>query len=117
MEELKKITKILKAISDEGRLRIISLLYKKKNLCVCEIKELIGLSQPTISSHLKKLENSGLIIYSKDGKWINYNLNPSLDNNIKRLIKDIILILKNDRQLEKDWARLNSINRKDICKR
>jgi len=117
MEELKKLTKILKALSDEGRVRIMSLLDKKKDLCVCEIKELIGLSQPTISSHLKKLENSGLITYSKDGKWINYNLNPGLDNNTKRLIKDIIIMLKNDRQLEKDQVRLNSINREDICNR
>jgi len=75
------------------------------------------LSQPTISSHLKKLENNSLITYSKDGKWINYNLNPGLNNNLKKLITDIILILKNDHQLERDRVRLNSINRENICKR
>lgn len=117
MEELKKLTKTLKALSDEGRIRIISLLFKKKNLCVCEIKELIGLSQSTISSHLKKLENSGLITYSKDGKWINYNLDPNLDNNTRRLLKDIIIILKNDCQLDKDYTRSGTIKREDICKR
>lgn len=117
MQDLKIITKILKAISDKGRLRIISLLSKKKDLCVCEIKELIGLSQSTISSHLKKLENSGLITYNKDGKWINYNLDPNLDNDTKRLLEDLINILKSDPQLKKDYARLNTVKREDICKR
>ena len=117
MQDLKTITKILKAISDEGRLRIISLLSRKKNLCVCEIKELIGLSQSTISSHLKKLENSGLITYSKDGKWINYNLNPNLDTRTKKLLKDIISIIKDDPQLIDDFTRLDTVKRQDICNR
>ncbi len=117
MQDLKIITKILKAISDEGRLRIISLLSRKKDLCVCEIKELIGLSQSTISSHLKKLENSGLITYNKNGKWINYNLDPNLDADTRILLKDIIIILKSDSQLKKDYARLNTVKRENICNR
>jgi len=117
MEELKKLTKTLKALSDEGRLRIISLLSKKKNLCVCELKELIGLSQSTISSHLKKLENCELITYSKDGKWINYNLDPNLDNDIKKLIKNINVMLKDDCQLEKDYTKLSTTKREEICKK
>ena len=117
MEQLRNLTKTLKALSDEGRLRIISLLSKKKDLCVCEIKELIGLSQSTISSHLKKLENSGLITYSKDGKWINYNINPNLDSDIKKLVKNINTMLKNDHRLEKDYTRLSTIKREDICKK
>ncbi|MFC2160015.1 ArsR/SmtB family transcription factor, partial [Actinomycetota bacterium] len=42
MDNLKNITRTLKALSDEGRLRILSLLNSKKDLCVCEIKEVIG---------------------------------------------------------------------------
>ncbi len=117
MLDLKTVIKILKAISDEGRLRIISLLISKKGLCVCEIRELIGLSQPTISSHLKKLENSGLVNFSKDGKWINYNLDPSLDSETKKLLKDIIFIIKDDPRIKDDITRLATVNREDICNR
>ncbi len=56
MEQLRKLNRILKSLSDEGRLRIVFLLNKKKSLCVNEIREIIDLSQPTISSHLEVLE-------------------------------------------------------------
>jgi ArsR family transcriptional regulator len=59
---LKKITKILKALADESRIRIIALLKERNVLCVCEITEIIGLSQPTISSHLKKLQDAEVIL-------------------------------------------------------
>jgi len=117
MEKLKKITKVLKALSDDGRLRIVCLLNKKRGLCVCEIKELIGLSQSTISSHLKKLENSGIISYSKDGKWINYFLNPDIDEDTGMLVKDLAKILDKDPRLLKDYARLNTVKRGYIRKR
>jgi ArsR family transcriptional regulator, arsenate/arsenite/antimonite-responsive transcriptional repressor len=117
MQDLKTVIKILKAISDEGRLRIISLLSRRKDLCVCEIRELIGLSQSTISSHLKKLENSGLVNFSKDGKWINYNLDPNLDSEIKKLLKGIISIIKDDPRLRDDFTRLGTAKREDICNR
>ncbi|OPL17484.1 MAG: hypothetical protein AVO38_00425 [delta proteobacterium ML8_D] len=117
MQDLKTVIKILKAISDEGRLRIISLLISKKDLCVCEIRDLIGLSQSTISSHLKKLENSGLVNFNKDGKWINYNLDPNLDPGTKKLLKNIISIIKDDPRIRDDLARLVNVNREDICNR
>ncbi len=47
---------------------------------MCEIKEIIGLAQPTISSHLKLLENAGLIESNKEGLWVNYNISANLDS-------------------------------------
>lgn len=76
---LKEIVKINRALSDITRLRIMALLYKKKKLCVCEIKEVIGLSQPTVSSHLKILESGRLIKGFREGKWMNYEINESLE--------------------------------------
>jgi ArsR family transcriptional regulator, arsenate/arsenite/antimonite-responsive transcriptional repressor len=117
MHYLRKIIKILKAISDEGRMRIIILLSRKKDLCVCEIREIIGLSQSTISSHLKKLENSGLVTFSKDGKWINYNIDPDLDAEIKKLLEDIISLIEDEPRAIADLNRLDSVKREDICSR
>ena len=51
-QKLKQTTKIAKALADENRIRILCLLKNKKDLCVCEITDIIGLAQPTISSHL-----------------------------------------------------------------
>lgn len=117
MHYLRTITKILKAISDEGRMRIITLLSRRKDLCVCEIREIIGLSQSTISSHLKKLENSGLVTFSKDGKWINYNFDPDLDTGTRKLLEDTISIIEDDPRVIADLKRLESVKREDICSR
>jgi len=50
-----EIEKILKVLSDKNRLRILNML-EKKNLCVCEITEILGIKQPSVSRHLKKLK-------------------------------------------------------------
>ncbi|MDD5622148.1 MAG: metalloregulator ArsR/SmtB family transcription factor [Actinomycetota bacterium] len=115
MSTLKKITRVLKALADENRVRILYLLGERKNLCVCEIREIIGLSQPTISSHLKVLENNGLIIFTKDGKWVNYSLNSNLDNKIKQIIDSIFSIVEIDAEVKKDLDRVNKVDRKKLC--
>ncbi|MFA5014561.1 MAG: metalloregulator ArsR/SmtB family transcription factor [Actinomycetota bacterium] len=115
MSTLKKITRVLKALADENRIRILYLLSERKNLCVCEIREIIGLSQPTISSHLKVLENNGLIIFNKDGKWVNYSLNSNLDNKIKQIIDSIFSIIVIDTEVKKDQNRVNKVDRKKLC--
>ena len=65
--------KVMKALSDPNRVRIIKLL-QQKTLCVCELRSLLGLAQPTVSKHLKVLEQAGLVGYAKDGLWVNYCL-------------------------------------------
>ena len=116
MGDLKQIVNALKAISDEGRLRIVMLLHFKQDLCVCEIKEIIGLSQPTISSHLKQLQGAGILESSKDGLWVNYRLAKDMDENIKNIIGQIYDSIGKDRELQRDLKRISEINRHSICK-
>ncbi len=116
MEVLNSLTRIFKALSDESRIRMVNLLNTKKGLCVCEIREVIGLAQPTISSHLKLLENSGLVTYIKDGQWVNYSLNTAIDANIMQIINQAILILAESGQIKTDLEKLKAVNRKDICR-
>lgn len=115
MIDLKQITKNLKALADENRIRILNLLYRKKDLCVCEIREVIGLSQPTVSSHLKVLENSNLVTYSKDGKWINYRINIEIDERMKQILDTIAEVLKADKKIKEDKTKIDGIDRKKIC--
>ena len=112
-----KITKIIKALADESRLRIICLLLYKSELCVCEIQEIIGLSQPTISFDLKKLEEAEIITYSKSGLWINYEINQNLDKNLKNVINLLINGIKNDKKIKEDLKKAEKVSRFEICKK
>lgn len=115
MSNLKKATRVLKALADENRIRILCLLSERENLCVCEIREIIGLSQPAISSHLKILENNGLITFSKDGKWVNYSMNPYQDIKVKKIIEGILSMIKPDNEAKKDLARVHKVDRSKLC--
>lgn len=116
-QRLKQSTRIIKALADENRIRIICLLKFKKDLCVCELTELIGLAQPTISSHLKLLENAGLIESYKDGLWVNYNILSDLESFSGQFIQALYKNLENDKQIKIDGQNAKKINRGKICKR
>lgn len=116
-QKLKQTIKIAKALADENRIRILCLLKNKKDLCVCEITEIIGLAQPTISSHLKLLENAGLIQSYKNGLWVNYNIAGSLDPFSAEFIEVLYKNLKNDKQIKIDKENAKKINRDIICKK
>ncbi|TXL65085.1 winged helix-turn-helix transcriptional regulator [Cerasibacillus terrae] len=64
----------LKAIGEETRLKIISYLTRD-SFCVCELVELLQMSQPSISQHLKRLRQVEIILEERRGKWVFYSLN------------------------------------------
>ena len=86
-------------------------------MCVNEIRELISLSQPTTSSHLKVLKNVGLVMSKKDGLWVNYSINPYLNGKVKNLLEDIFHLMKSTVKIKEDLDNLNRIDRKIICSR
>lgn len=65
---------VLKAIGEETRLKIISYLTMD-SFCVCELVELIQMSQPSISQHLRRLREVEVILEERRGKWVFYSLN------------------------------------------
>lgn len=69
--------KLFKALGDESRLRILAALAKQ-TYCVCDLARSLGISQPTLSHHLKILRETGLVIGEKDGQWIYCSLNGKL---------------------------------------
>ena len=68
--------KILNALSDETRLRIINLLYERE-LCVCDIGDILGTTQTKISRHLAYLRNADLVRDRKIAQWSFYSLTRS----------------------------------------
>jgi DNA-binding transcriptional ArsR family regulator len=62
---------VAKALSDPGRVRILRAL-KGRELCVCQLVELLGLAASTVSKHMALLRQAYLVDYRKDGRWIYY---------------------------------------------
>lgn len=74
--ELKKVEKISKALADPNRLQILKSLHKKQACLYCsDINEIIDLTQPSISHHLKQLTEAELIIAEKEGRNMKYSMN------------------------------------------
>ena len=92
-----RLTQILKAMSDETRLRMLNLL-NKNDLCVCELEVLLEISQSNASRHLSKLTNAGLLRYYKSAKYVYYTLNDEIVGN-HPFVKEILNTETN--QLEK----------------
>jgi len=70
---MNKLPDVLKALSDETRLRILNLLYEKE-LCVCDIMESLQISQTKASRHLIYLKNAGLVKDRKYAQWAYYSV-------------------------------------------
>ncbi len=66
----------MKALSDDSRLRIVSLL-QRKSLCVCELEVLLSMSQSMASRHLLKLKQAGIVASRRDAQWIHYRLHEA----------------------------------------
>lgn len=72
--DLERIADILKVLGDRSRLTIMSAL-KERDLCVCEIVALLGISQPAVSQHVRKLKAYDLVKEERRGQWVYYSLN------------------------------------------
>jgi ArsR family transcriptional regulator len=78
----------MKAVADGARVKILKML-QQKNLCVCEMQSLLGISQPSVSRHLRLLEDADLVCSEKDGMWTNFRLaKPEEVNQYSKVILD-----------------------------
>jgi ArsR family transcriptional regulator, arsenate/arsenite/antimonite-responsive transcriptional repressor len=73
-----RLAGVLKALADPMRLRLVSMIaaHEGAEACVCDLTEPLGLSQPTVSHHLKVLLDAGFVTRSKRGTWAYYALVP-----------------------------------------
>ncbi len=110
MEEL---TKLFKILSDLNRLRIIALLMQRK-MCVCEIAFALGVTQPAVSRHLKKMKAVGLVGDEQDGFWTNYSL--KWGNEHKVVLDYVGGWLKENAQAARDFERLKGFDKVHSCK-
>jgi ArsR family transcriptional regulator len=90
-DEAERLARVLRALADPARLRLLSLIARapEGGICVCDITEPLGLSQPTVSHHLKVLYEAGLIDRERRGTWVYYWPIPGQLDVIARLLTSL----------------------------
>lgn len=114
---MKLFVKVMKALSDPSRVKIIKML-QRRSMCVCEMQAALEIAQPTVSKHLKLLEDAGLVSFKKDGLWVNYSLaDGGSSPYVAALLGSIRHWLEDDPQVADLLERLPTFRRDEICKR
>ena len=114
---MKDFIKVMKALSDPNRVKIVKMLQLKM-MCVCEMKTALQVSQPAVSKHLKLLEDAGLVSFQKDGLWVNYSLSDGSNSPyVASLLGNLRHWLDDDHQIVGLIKKLPDIRREEICKK
>lgn len=81
VEEAERLARAFKALGDPTRVRLLSLIAAspEREACICDLIEPVGLSQPTVSHHMKQLVDAGLVVREQRGRWAFYRL---IDNSL-----------------------------------
>jgi ArsR family transcriptional regulator, arsenate/arsenite/antimonite-responsive transcriptional repressor len=86
--EAESMARALKVLADPARLRLLSLIQAQPNAeaCVCHLTEPLGLSQPTVSHHLKVLLQAGLVEREQRGSWAFFRVVPGQLHTLRELL-------------------------------
>ncbi len=113
---MKPFIKVMKALSDPNRVKILKMLQHKV-MCVCEIKAALRIAQPTVSNHLKMLVDAGLVTFQKEGLWVDYRLaDGSSSPYAASLLGNLRHWLEDDIEVSDIVEKLATIRREDVCK-
>jgi ArsR family transcriptional regulator len=84
--KISRAVELFHALSDETRLEIIELLRKGER-CVCELTDSLDAAQSRLSFHLRVLRDAGIVRDRKDGRWVHYELDPDVFEEIETLVE------------------------------
>jgi len=114
---MKKLMRVLKACADPNRMRVLKLLQARE-LCVCEITEALGIAQPSVSRHMRILEDADLVEQRKEGTWVNYRVNPNPANPYAQdILERLPGWLSDDRGIQSLLLQASVLDRNVICGR
>ena len=107
--------RVMKALSDPNRVKLLKLLQKRE-MCVCEIHAALAIAQPTVSKHLKVLEDAGLVLRRKEGLWVNYSLaDGSCSPYAATLLGNLRHWLDGDPEIRALLERFDTFRREELC--
>ena len=112
---MKEFIKVMKALSDPNRVKLIKML-QKRTMCVCEVRAVLGIAQPTVSKHLKVLEGAGLVDRQKEGLWVNYSLSDGRSPYASSLLGNLKHWLADDPEIRELFERSGDVRREDVCR-
>jgi DNA-binding transcriptional ArsR family regulator len=117
---MRDLMAVLKALGDENRVRVL-LAVQDRELCVCQIVELLGLAQSTVSKHLSILHQARLIDSRKEGRWMFYRAaDDDSPVEAREMANVVSRLLARNSQAGEDANRLKEIlkmDRDELCKK
>ena len=115
--QMKNFIKVMKALSDPNRLKIVKML-QHKTMCVCEMQAALQISQPAVSKHLRLLEEAGLVSFTKDGLWVDYHLSDGSETPYAaNLLGNLRHWLEEFAEIADLIEKLPTFRREDICRK
>ena len=101
------LANLFKALSEPVRLRILALLLKKGELCVCDLVDTLTLSQSVISRHLAYLRNNDIVTARREGVWMYYQLTDYAHKELKPLLNFIQQSIVHSKEIQKDLLNMS----------
>ncbi len=99
---------LFRALADRTRLRLLNLMNGQE-VCVCYFVEVLQTSQPKVSRHLAYLRRAEIVAARRQGIWMHYRIAVPNDPRAARILKEVLDSLREDREMQKDLARLNAV--------
>ena len=116
---MRDLLAVMKALADENRLRIVAALHGRE-LCLCQIVELLGLATSTVSRHTTILQQARLVRSRKEGRWTYFRLDEDAASQADEATALVVRALKGDAQAREDVKRLRQIlklNPEELCRK
>jgi ArsR family transcriptional regulator len=113
---VKEFILVAKALSDPNRVKILKML-QSRSMCVCELQDALGIAQPTVSKHLKQLEEAGLVASTKEGLWVNYRLDQGGNPYAAAMLGNLRYWMENDPSIVKAAERAGSTDREKLTRK
>ena len=117
---MRQLTALMKALTDEHRLRAVVAL-EGRELCLCQLVELLGLATSTVSRHMSILQQARLVDSRKDGRWTYFRLSEETGSEEARQATGLVLaFIGRDPRIREDAKRLKQILKLDpevLCRR
>lgn len=119
-QDMRDLMAVLKALADENRVRILGAV-RQRELCVCQIVELLGLAQSTVSKHVAVLHQARLVESRKEGRWMYYRAadadSPVEARQIAALVTELLGGTPEAGEDMKRMKRIVTIDREELCRK
>ena len=99
---MRKLAGIFRALADETRLRMMGMLLRRREICVCDFVEVLGITQSKASRHLRYLLHARLLEDRRQGLWVHYRLADELGPDARVIGRSLRVLLGDQRMVELD---------------